>query len=335
MGSATIDVVPYDGALLSASLFTGTETLVLGDFGPTESGEIIDADGILGPGDDGISTFNSEPITFVGSGTATPGVDVAGLIVPLGTSVEVIIFATNEGTPEEQVYFFYPDGPPNLIGALAVVIDVDSDPATIFAPACFVKGTQIATPLGNSAVEDIAAGDWVRDIHGQDHEVVWTGHQTFALDRLGPRAKRKLAPVKIKAGAFGPGFPVEDTWLSQQHQVLVQSCHANLLFGYPEVLVPAKALHGFRGEVDTTGRSVSYHHILCADHAILSANGLPAESLFLGRQSRRTLTQTQKAAISEVSALRLPDLRAMERAAPTASYRHSKLLLSEMDKNAA
>ena len=335
MGSATIDVVPRDGALLGSSFTSGTETLVLGDTAPTESEEIIDADGIPGPGGDGVSTFNSEPITFVGPGPLTPCDDVPGPILPLGTSGLAIAFTINSEAEGEQLYVHDPDGSPDLKGAFSVLADLVSDPTAAFAPTCFVKGTQIATPTGVSAVEDVSAGDWVRDIHGKDHEVVWAGRQHITLDRLGPRARRKLAPVRIRAGAFGPGLPAEETWLSQQHHVLVQSCHAEYLFGYAEVLVPAKALQGYRGDIDTKGRSVSYHEILCAEHAILLANGLPAESLYLGRNSRKSLTRTQKAAISEVSALRLPELRAMERAAPTASYRHSKLLLSEMDKNAA
>ena len=60
MGSATIDVVPYSGALAVVDLLTPGQTIVLGNFGPVQSGVLTDVDGTLGPSDDGIATFSTQ-----------------------------------------------------------------------------------------------------------------------------------------------------------------------------------------------------------------------------------------------------------------------------------
>ena len=85
MADATITATPYDGDLLTLQLLSPDVTHVLADFGTPTTQTLSDDDGWLSDADDGIATFGGDPIDYIGSGTATPGVDVGGFIVPLGT----------------------------------------------------------------------------------------------------------------------------------------------------------------------------------------------------------------------------------------------------------
>lgn len=71
--------------------------------------------------------------------------------------------------------------------------------------------------------------------------------------------------------------------LSPQHRLLLRRRS-----GQP-VLAPAKALIGteIAHSPDWSG-GIDYIHLLCAQHVLCCANGIVAESLYLGPQARRS-----------------------------------------------
>lgn len=273
MYSHEISVSPYHGSVVTTELLSSKQTLVLNDFGPRETGTLSDDDGVLSDQDDGLSTFNGHPINYLGSGTATPGVDLAGATVPLGASKSVIVFEANG-----SIYFHFPDGEPNLLGAVALVVDIKPVSSTVFTPVCFAAGTAIRTVTGDMPVENLRAGDTVLDWFGVAHEVVWAGAKRLPL----PAGSRfdKWRPVRIAAGAFREGRPERDTWVSQQHRIYVDGLPVAMLCGEDAALAPArKLLNGSTICLEREWAEVEYWHILCARHVILVANGMPAESL--------------------------------------------------------
>jgi hypothetical protein len=74
-------------------------------------------------------------------------------------------------------------------------------------------------------------------------------------------------PVSVAAGAFGPGRPHRDLFLSPDHAVYVG-----------EVLIPVKYLINGTTIVQPPVERVTYHHLELAEHNVLLAQGLPAES---------------------------------------------------------
>lgn len=280
MAEVQISVTPYSGSLVAAKLLSGQQTLVLSGFGTPFTGTLSDRDGVIGTSDNGISTFNGQPITYIGSGTVQPGVNVLGATVPLGTAKQVMLFQVGG-----KIYFHYPDGAPNLLGAVALVTRITPAETDLFYPVCFVAGTRIACPDGLRPVEEIAPGDLVCDVDGAVHEVVWSGGQM--LDLAGDPARR--APVLIPQNAFGPGRPARDLYVSQQHRLMLSDWRTELLFGEERLLVPAVALVGDRLRLDYSRSRIRYHHILCRSHVVLLAEGLPAESLLPGPVAREAL----------------------------------------------
>lgn len=134
-----------------------------------------------------------------------------------------------------------------------------------FTPPCFLTGTRIATPGGDSAVEDLAPGDLVLTVDGLSVPVVWVGHRRV-LKRFGLPERNKL--VRIRAGALGPGVPNDD--------LCVTGDHALALGGY---LVNAAALvDGDAIDWADSGPAYTVYHVETEAHEVLLANGAPAES---------------------------------------------------------
>ncbi len=82
---------------------------------------------------------------------------------------------------------------------------------------CFMPGTRIRTPSGETSVEALAIGDLVLTTVGAAVPVRWIGRQTVA--RMFVEDLR--LPVCVKAGALADGVPSRDLHLSPDHALFV------------------------------------------------------------------------------------------------------------------
>jgi Ca2+-binding RTX toxin-like protein len=131
---------------------------------------------------------------------------------------------------------------------------------------CFAAGTRILTPSGERPVEALRAGDLVVTAAGRIAPVRWVGHRAVQLRRH-PRP-RAAAPVRIAAGALGPGTPLRDLRVSPDHALLLDG-----------VLVPALALvDGAAVVQEAWCAAVTYFHVELDRHDVLVAEGAAAES---------------------------------------------------------
>ena len=96
--------------------------------------------------------------------------------------------------------------------------------------------------------------------------VVWVGRRAVDLRRH-PRPWA-AAPVRLRAGALGAQVPVRDLRVSPDHAVRVDG-----------MLVPAMALVDDEWvQQERWCRAVEYFHVELPSHAVLIADGAPAES---------------------------------------------------------
>ena len=131
---------------------------------------------------------------------------------------------------------------------------------------CFMPGTQVATPSGEAAVETLRIGDLVMTVGGHAAPVRWIGRQT--VSRLFADPLRVL-PIRVQAGALGENLPARDLLISADHAILVDG-----------VLVQAAALvngSSIRRE-SAVPMSFTYYHVELDDHALVLAEGVPAET---------------------------------------------------------
>ena len=134
---------------------------------------------------------------------------------------------------------------------------------------CFGAGTRIETLNGPVAIETLVAGDVVVTASCAERPIIWVGCRT--LDCSGENAH--MAPVRVRANAFGAGVPQRDVLLSPGHPVLVKQNGV-------EILVPIMNLINGTTIERTSMQSVTYWHIELDEHDVLIADGLPAESFF-------------------------------------------------------
>ncbi len=179
----------------------------------------------------------------------------------------------------------------------------DADTVNINILICLMRGTNVRTPKGDVPVETLRAGDLVSTDDDRAVPVRWIGVRRLTAAEL--REAPELRPVRIRAGAFGAGRPQRDMWVSPQHRIALDDWRAELLFGTPGVLAPAKGLvNGQTVTVDDTVEDVEYFHVLCDRHEILVTEGLPTESFHPGSHSLSGLDEAVRA---ELVAL-FPDL---------------------------
>ena len=173
---------------------------------------------------------------------------------------------------------------------------------TINGAFCFADGTLIETDAGPVPVEVLMPGQLLRTIDTGFAPIRWIG--TLPVSRGDLAENRRLRPVRIAAGALGPGQPTRDLRVSRQHRVLIGGEMVESIFGAPEMLVPAIQLAGLPGFcIDKSDRPLVYHHLLLDTHQIIYAEGAPCESFLTGGQAMATLTRTQR---KEIEAL-LPE----------------------------
>lgn len=275
-------------ALLSANFFSDNQTLLLSDVGTTSSPATLeDNDGKLYVGEQ--MTLDGRTVEMMGSGTAQPGVDLLGLIVPTGTAVDVLVMKDTE-TGEKLLV--YPEGPPNLLSSIAVVLSVDQTgyDLNVTGTICFCPDTHILTPRGPVPVQDLGPGAKVLDYRG----AVGTVATTLRSRHLSPAAGQQ--PVVIEPGAFGEGVPHRRIKVSPQHRICIPGTDPH---GPEPLLGPAKGFTGLpQVRLRQADRPVTYIHVVTEQHMLLVAEGIPAESMLIGERSLRTLDKADRRKLS-------------------------------------
>ena len=151
-----------------------------------------------------------------------------------------------------------------------------TQPATL--PNRFARGTQIDTPHGEIAIEDLDAGDEILTIDGKTQLISWIGHARFSALELA--LEPLLRPMRIRAGALPGGRPGQDLLVSQSHRLLLDDWRAAYLYGEDEILVPACSLHnGHSVCIACPPAGIDYFHIMTERSSLVCANGLWAETL--------------------------------------------------------
>ena len=133
---------------------------------------------------------------------------------------------------------------------------------------CFATGTMIATPDGERAIEALDAGEEILTRDGRSVPLVWVARQTVSNPRAVELAR---CPVRIEAGALGPGLPAAPLTVTGDHALLFGGLLINagaLVNGTSIRLVPL-------AEMPT---KFTWWHLELEEHEAIVANGVAAES---------------------------------------------------------
>ncbi len=143
---------------------------------------------------------------------------------------------------------------------------------------CFLTGTRIATPSGETAVEDLRIGDVVTTADGRTVEVKWMARQTYRQFR-NMALPEKHAPVCISAGALGHGLPHSDLYLTADHGMILDDMVVNagaMVNGDTIRFVPLSEMPA----------EFTYYHVETEHHDEILANGAASETFidYVGRK---------------------------------------------------
>ena len=214
---------------------------------------------------------------FFGSG-GSPAADDAtfmGTVTVNGSKYPVFYdFGTN--------YFILFHGP-NAAADAAALQAAGSAPVTAETfDACFAAGTMIATPTGETAVEDLKKGDMILTADGRAVAVNWLGYQ----DLFPSNITRHMQPVRIRKGALGNGLPTDDLVLTAGHAMVLEDC-----------LIDSGALINGDGidylPLEECGFRLRVYHVETEAHEVLLANGAASES-YLDAPSRSCFDNYQE-----------------------------------------
>jgi len=132
---------------------------------------------------------------------------------------------------------------------------------------CFLPGTRIATPDGETAIETLKPGDRLLTAAGGETTLAWLGRQRVPADVLHPA---RVNPIRIAAGALAPGVPARDLYVSPDHALELDG-----------LLINAGALVNgdtIRQVARMPAGGFVYYHLETDAHDLILAEGCAAES---------------------------------------------------------
>ena len=141
---------------------------------------------------------------------------------------------------------------------------------------CFLPGSLIATPQGETRVEELRMTDQVLTAVGDAIPVKWIGRQTVST-RF--NTADRLRPVRFAAGSLGNGLPHSHLTVTADHAMLVDGvlCNASVLVNDVTII---------RVPLEEMGESFTVYHIETETHEIILANGAETET-YIDHTSRR------------------------------------------------
>jgi hypothetical protein len=135
---------------------------------------------------------------------------------------------------------------------------------------CFLRGTQVWTPSGESGVEDLRVNDLVVTSSGEAKPIQWVWRRRFER-QAGQEWAEEIIPIRVKQSALGPNTPHRDLYLSRYHCLYLDG-----------VLIPAADLvnNSSVARVDIEDLSeIEYFHIKLDRHSVIYAEGAACETL--------------------------------------------------------
>lgn len=131
---------------------------------------------------------------------------------------------------------------------------------------CFLAGTMIRTPQGETAVDKLAIGDLVVTADGSAKPVKFIGRQSVAM-LFADRSKAQ--PVLIKAGALAENVPARDLYTSPGHAMALDG-----LLAISAALINGTSIVRW----DDTPPVFTYYHVELEGHEIIFAEGAATET---------------------------------------------------------
>ena len=159
--------------------------------------------------------------------------------------------------------------------------------------SAFAHGTLLTTREGPVAVEDLIPGDRLVLAQGGTSRLRWIGQMTHVPGLKASHmsgSQTEAAMIRVPAGSFGPGRPVNDLVLGQGARVVQGG-----LDGIARLVPVADMADGIHVIRIVPPGVVTLYHLMLERHGVMLADGLEVESYHPGpgvtsRMGREMLT---------------------------------------------
>jgi hypothetical protein len=132
--------------------------------------------------------------------------------------------------------------------------------------ACFLRGTRVATPAGEVAVEDLRPGDEILTLNQGRTIIKWIGRRV--LDPKTIERPRDALPVRVRQHALAENVPHRDLLMSPDHSLFLDGS-----------LIPVKLLiNGTTIVQEGQDEPFEYFHIELEKHDVIMVEGAFAET---------------------------------------------------------
>lgn len=228
-----------------------------------------------------VAPWNENPNTDGALATSV----ISATHIPVGTTLTLIDQSNATGSGSGATLRF---DAPNIDTPIVSTED-DLGSTGTAPPVCYVSGTKIACADGVTPVENLRVGDLLRTASGKLVTIRWIGRSDITPEEM--LSDPRLRPVRIKAGCLGGKLPESDLLVSRQHRIVFDAPQVQQVARVPVALIAAHRMTPIKGiSLVCPKRTISYFHILLDQHELLIANGLESESLLLGEQALRMLS---------------------------------------------
>lgn len=133
---------------------------------------------------------------------------------------------------------------------------------------CFLRGTAIRTPKGETPIEDLKIGDLIETVRGTALPVKWIGRRSYR--RSTQAWTENVMPVRIAKHALDDQTPHRDLYLSPYHALLIDGALIrvrDLINGF--TIAPA---------LPDNRDTIEYFHLVLDTHEVVLAEGAAAET---------------------------------------------------------
>ncbi len=155
--------------------------------------------------------------------------------------------------------------------------------------SAFARGTLIATPQGQIAIEDLQPGDMVNTSTGEAAKLVWVGSSSFVPADAG----RRMPLIRIMADTFGQGRPSSFLTVGPGARILHTPHHLRSEAGEKRMLTPVREfLDGVNVIEVVPPTPVRLFHIVLDRHAAVNAGGIEMETFHPGANATKAVSHS-------------------------------------------
>jgi hypothetical protein len=163
--------------------------------------------------------------------------------------------------------------------------------------SAFGRGTLIATPEGEIAIEDLLPGDLVITGSGAPAEIRWIGSCNFPPEGETPRPKL----IRVFAGTFGLSRPHSFVTFGQGARILQTPLPLRAEMGPRALLTQIGAFLDGEAVIEIDPPTpVRLYHLMLDRHATIRASGLECETFHPSRPVLRSLPRSLRQSFLEM-----------------------------------